>query len=176
MGERSLEKLINTPETTEQQLQSFFEEHPNFLPSYGYSQPLPHISLLDKYGRALIPDFILKPIVGIQRDNNWEVFDLKRPQVKLISSVKFHPKFSAEVNHAITQLKDYEDYFQNPENSANVREKLDHELKYPRLGVLIGRLPTGMELDELNKQQFREHDVRIVTYDEVLGMMSEQIA
>lgn len=169
------ERLINDKKTSEPDLQAFFENQPDFLPRLGPAQPLPHVKLPIKNGKYYVPDFILKPIVAAKRDDNWEVLDLKKPQAKIIVNMKFHPSFSAEVNKALTQLRDYRDYFQQDENRASIIEQLKHELKYPRLGVLIGRLPTGTELEELSKEQVRNPDVRIVTYDEVLEKQSRLI-
>jgi hypothetical protein len=168
------EALINGTETDEHQLQKFFVENPHFLADARISQPLAHVRLEGQAGGLLIPDFVIKPIVAYQRDSNWEVLDLKKPSVRLLAGNSRHVRLSHEVTQAIAQLRDYGDYFRNPENTQRVFHALGHSLRYPRLAVLIGRLRES-NIEELEKAQSRESDVRIVTYDEIL-QRQQQIA
>jgi hypothetical protein len=161
------EALINRSETSEAELQDFFEAHPHFLSDARLSSPLPHIRLEDQSGTALIPDFIIKPIVAYQRDSNWQVLDLKKPGARLLAGPSRHIRLSHDVTQAIAQLRDYGDYFGNPENTDRIAEILGHRLRYPELAVLIGRWGE-CDVEMLDKAQSRERDVRIVTYDEVL--------
>jgi hypothetical protein len=164
------EALINRPDVSEADIQIFLEENPHFLLMARIMQALPHVQLPDDRGNVLIPDFILKPIVALQelRDSNWEVLDLKRPQAKLLAGPSNHRRFSAEVYQAITQVKNYRQHFENPQNTAAVTKLLGHALKHPRLAVLIGRMPPSSEIELLEQEQAREPQVRIVTYDEIL--------
>jgi hypothetical protein len=160
------EALINRQETNESELQKFFEENPHFLADARISMPLPHVRLESHRGNLLVPDFVIKPIVAYQRDSNWQVLDLKKPRARLLAGSR-HVRLSHEVTQAITQLRNYGDYFKNPENTKRVSAALGHGLRYPSLAVLIGRLRES-EVEELEKAQSRESDVRIVTYDEIL--------
>lgn len=161
------EALINKDGTTEAELQRFFEENPHFLSDVRLSVALPHVRLEDESGDLLIPDFILKPIVAVRRDSNWQVLDLKKASAKLLAGPARHIRLSQEVTQAIAQLRNYGDYFKNSENAERVDQVLGHRLKYPRLAVLIGRLE-GCDVEALEKAQSREPDVRIVTYDDIL--------
>ena len=161
------EALINRGETSETDLQHFFEEHPYFLGDVRMSFPMPQVRLENRSGTLLKPDFILKPIVAYQRDSNWQVLDLKKPSARLLAGPSRHIRLSHEVTQAIVQLKDYGDYFRNPENADQVAEVLGHRLRFPQLAVLIGRLRES-EIERLETAQSRERDVRIVTYDEIL--------
>jgi hypothetical protein len=161
------EALINRSETNEIELQHFFEAHPHFLSDAQTTFPLPHVRLEGHSGTLLIPDFILKLIVAYQRDSNWRVLDLKKPGARLLAGPVRHIRLSQEVTQAITQLKNYGDYFKDSANTDRVAEVLGHRLKYPELAVLIGRLRES-EVEMLNLAQSRERDVRIVTYDEIL--------
>jgi hypothetical protein len=128
---------------------------------------MPHVPLQSDSGPLLVPDFIIKPVVAYQRDSNWEILDLKKPDAKLLAGPRLHTRLSHEVMQAIAQLRDYRDYFRNPEHTERVASALGHHLRYPKLAVLIGRL-SGVNVEELEKAQAREPDVRIVTYDEIL--------
>ena len=164
------EALINKPDVTELDIQKFFEENPHFLLIARLMQALPQVRLPNDVGKLLIPDFILKPIVALQRlrDSNWQVLDLKRPQAKLLAGPSDHRRFSSEVFQAITQVKDYRDHFNNPQNTSAVNKLLGHPLKHPKLAVLIGRMPPPSEVELLEKEQAREPEVSVVTYDEIL--------
>jgi Domain of unknown function (DUF4263) len=164
------EALINQPDVSEHDIQRFFEQHPHFLLLTRLMQALPQVHLPDEMGKLLIPDFILKPIVALQRlrDSNWQVLDLKRPQAKLLAGPSDHRRFSSEVFQAITQVKDYREHFENPQNTAAVTKILGHPLKHPKLAVLIGRMPSSSEVEVLEKEQAREPQVSVVTYDEIL--------
>jgi hypothetical protein len=161
------EALINKDGTTEAELQSFFEENPHFLSNVRLSVALSHVPLKGESGDLLIPDFIMKPIVAVRRDSNWQVLDLKRASAKLLAGPARHIRLSQEVTQAIAQLRNYGDYFKNPENTERVDRLLGHRLKYPRLAVVIGRLE-GCDVEALEMAQAREPDVRIVTYDDIL--------
>ncbi len=169
------EALINSPDVQELDLQRFFEENPHFLAPTKLMQPLPHVSLVDNCGKVLVPDFVIKPIVAAQRDSNWQVLDLKHPQAKLLAGRSNHKRFSQDVMKAINQVKDYKDYFENPAHASVVTESLGQPLRHPRLGVLIGRMPTNSDMEPLENAQAREPEVRIVTYDEILETQKQLV-
>jgi hypothetical protein len=159
------ESLINLQAASEADFQRFFEEHPHFLSLL--SMPLSHVQLRDGAGKLVVPDFILKPVVAAQRDSRWEVLDLKRPQASLIVGRGSRRRLSHEVMKAVRQLRDYGDYFADPRNTATVEQALGHQLRRPKLGVLIGRM-VETDVEALEVEQSRMPDVRIITYDEIL--------
>jgi hypothetical protein len=161
-----LEALLNRSETTEAELQGFFQEHPHFLIPNQLFRVLPHVRLMEET-KLLIPDFIVKPVVAAQKDSEWEVLDLKRPTAKLLVGKANRARLSHEVMNAIAQLRDYADYFRNPQNALAVSTKLGHKLRFPKLAVLVGRM-NNLDLEAFALAQERERDVRIVTYDEIL--------
>jgi hypothetical protein len=166
------EALINRPDVSESQLQEFFEEHPHFLSALHTS--LPHVRLPAKNGSILIPDFILRPIVAQERDSKWEVLDLKLPQEKLLAGKGARARLSSSVMKAIRQLRDYHENIQHPDHAEQIETLLGHRLKYPRLGVLIGRL-SNTDVQALEREQQYEAGVRIVTYDEILQQQQAQL-
>lgn len=160
-----LEALLNNARASEADFQKFFEDNPHFLSTV--ANALPHVQLRDNAGKLLVPDFILKPIVASQRDSRWEVLDLKRPDVPLLAGKGSRRRLSQAVQQAIRQLRDYGDYFANPNNSTAVELALGHDLRRPKLGVLIGRM-TNLDVEALELEQGRLPDIRIITYDEIL--------
>jgi hypothetical protein len=159
-----LEESINNPNISEPQLQAFFEVYPHLLTRDAF--PIPHPRLTDAEGKLLIPDFLLRPIVSVQRDINWEIRDLKLPQQQILAHEHGRrPRFSAAIFDAIVQLRDYRDYFRNEQNADTIRSMFGQQLRFPKLAVLVGRMPNQVEALERNQA---EEEVRIITYDEIL--------
>lgn len=144
------EFLINKPDVSEEEIHAFLEEHPHFISRAENLLSKPRFS--DSAQKLLIPDFIAKPLVAEQRDDRWKILELKRPQVPILVGKENRRWLSSEVMKAIRQLKDYRDYFLNPQNKSEIKRVLGHELRYPKLGVLIGRLPKG-ETNDLDREQ-----------------------
>lgn len=159
------EALINRADVSEAEFQKFFEDHPHFLSVF--ATPLPHVRLEDSAGKILVPDFILKPIVAAQRDSRWEVLDLKMPQVQLLVGKGARRRLSQDVMKAISQVREYGNYFGDTRNTDSVERSLGHRLRKPKLGVLIGRLRSS-DVEALESQQSYTQDVRLITYDEIL--------
>ena len=91
----------------------------------------------------------------------------KRPNAKLLVGKANRVRLSQEVMNATAQLREYGDYFRNPQNALSVSAKLGHKLRFPRLAVLVGRM-ASVDVEAFALAQDRERDVRIVTYDEIL--------
>lgn len=169
----ALESLLNKQDASEADFQRFFEDHPHFLSQLAI--PMPHVQLRDGAGKLLVPDFILKPVVATQRDSRWEVLDLKKPQVPLLVGKGTRRQLSHAVQKAITQLREYGDYFSDPRNTSAIEHALGHRLRRPKMGVLIGRMIQS-DTEALELEQSRLPDVRIITYDEILDQQKVLIS
>ena len=167
------EALINRKDVREQELQIFFEDHPYFLSLL--SQPVPHVRLRGPGGKILIPDLVLKPLATVRRDSKWEVLELKLPAAKLLAGKGSRRRLSRDVWKAVSQLREYGEYFADPRNEAQITDVLGHALKRPKLAVLIGRIQDA-EVEALEGQQAYLTDVRIVTYDEILQQQRALLA
>jgi len=167
------EELLNRPNVREADLHRFFEEHPEFLAILGeQNEPISHPFLTTRDGTPIIPDFLLKPVVAPSRDSRWLVLDIKKPNPKVIVNRGRDSRLSAHVMDAVRQLRRYRDYFRDPGHQEAIMGVVGQPLRYPKLGVLIGRMPEGEDVRVLENEE-REYDVRIVTYDEVLEMQRE---
>lgn len=163
-----LEALINRKDVTEPELQKFFERHPHFLTSGIWSRAISHPRLPLDDRKSLVPDFVLEPIIAERRarDLEWQILDLKRPQERLVVGSERRRRLTSEVMKAIAQLRDYGEYFADPQHAKNVERALGHPVRRPQLAVLIGR-DDGEHGDVLDAEGVR-HNVRLVTYDEIL--------
>ncbi len=125
-----LEFLINKKDR-EGELQSFFEENPHFLATHRQGIPVAHPRFPVSDSEHLIPDFVVRPAVGSTRDSNWEILDLKLPNQKLLAGKGKRTRFTSAVMNAVAQLKDYGEYFKNPNNESVIRAILSHHLGFP---------------------------------------------
>ena len=120
------------------------------------------------------PDFVLQPSGERRNTWNWTVVDLKRPDVTLFASPRFHMRLSAQVNGLITQLRDYADFFADPRNFDEPRKRFGGVVPKPNLVGIIGRLPTDHR-DEYAVLRSRSEGVSITTFDEVLELRRYQV-
>lgn len=95
--------------------------------------------------------------------SDWELFELKRPSVKLTKTMRDVPMFTNEVYNAIAQVKNYKNLL----SQDSVRRQFEKEgIEYfqPEIHLVIGRCP------EITNSQWRriisdESALRILTYD-----------
>jgi hypothetical protein len=155
------------PETI---FQEFFEKHPHMIYRAEFSKHFAKPALTDpQTGRVIQPDFVLQPHASGALGPQWEILDLKLPKVPLMSSRRFHPKFSESVNHAIQQLRDYRREFGRPDMRDQLVEKFGTHPVSPRAAVLIGRRQEN-DIEALSRLQGETLDVRLITYDDVLDL------
>jgi DNA-binding response OmpR family regulator len=163
----TLEALLNDTTTDERDLQSFFNCHPEFL-GHGYdtywSEPrLKH----QGSGRIIRPDFILQPRGLRERVWKWKIVDLKLPSAPLINKGQFHPTLSSQVYRLAGQLKDYGQFFNDPQNKELLRNRFGNIIPQPQLTGVIGRLPPE-QIEQFSELRDRLGGVTITTYDELL--------
>lgn len=173
---QELESLLNCDSTTERDLQHFFRLHPEFLYQNCVVDHWAEPQLHDKRsGQVFRPDFVLKSLFLPDRPWSWQVVDLKRPGVPLLTSTKFHAALSQHVHRVVAQLRDYSEYFDDPANQAEVEATFGSGIMKPKLVAVIGRLPKSGVLRDYARLKSQLLDVSIMTYDEVLEFRRSQI-
>ncbi len=162
------ERMINNPSLKEKDFQLFFQRHPEFLLDGNYDSYWSETNLRSKEsGDHIRPDFVLQPQMSRSIPWNWNVVDLKRHDVALLTSKRFHTDLSRYVVRVITQLRNYRDFFEDPRNADILKKKFGGVVPNPKLTAIIGRLPKSGR-NEYMKHRNRNPDVNIITYDEVL--------
>ncbi len=162
------EAILNDPRSSEEAYQAFFERHPQFLRGVDYGRVLPHPLLETEQGDRLIPDFLLQ----IPGSSLADVLDLKLPEKALVVGRRNRLRFSAAVEEAVAQVREYRDYFDDPRQRERVAEKYGLTAYRPVVAVVIGRKPKG--LDDVKLRQMRDSlpgHTRILTYDELFEKM-----
>jgi hypothetical protein len=158
------ENLLNKENLTELEIQKFLEENPKFLYVLDYDEIRPQVCLADESGDALKPDFFLKPV----GKRLWDILDIKLPNVNLVAGSANREGFSYNIHRGKSQLMNYADYFDNPENREKLRKITGIDCFKPRLTLLIGK--KGNVNEELWNQIIAQERpfVNIVGYDELL--------
>jgi Domain of unknown function (DUF4263) len=159
-----LEDLINNRRTKEEELQRFFEQHPEFFRMWDYRDVYPHVYLTREDDGPLIPDFVIVD-PDLQRAM---VLDLKLPGVKLAVNKPNRSRFTSAVEDAIAQLFEYRDWFEHRDNRAKLKERFGMEIFRPRLGVIIGSSQDFRSAFERQKVVSRYPDIEVVTYDDIV--------
>lgn len=167
-----LQDLLNNSKTKERDLHDFFRMFPEFLLDNNYDIIYSENSFAS-LNHKLRTDIVAQPR-GLREDNDkWAIVELKKHTEKILTNRKYHANFCKSVYNAITQLKNYQDYFNNPSNYVKIQKKFG-VVPNPKLCLVIGRTPTGkINLFEKMKNQFP--GINISTYDEVLRFRKIQI-
>jgi hypothetical protein len=159
-----LEDLINSPSSAEQDLQRFFELHPQFLRLWDHREVFSQVYLTREDDGPLIPDFLL-----LDRElQKSVVVDLKLPTARIVTARKNRERFSALVEAARAQLLEYRDWFEDAGNRRNMKERFGMEIYRPRLAVIIGSTAQFESEYQRQKLQSRCPDVEIATYDDIV--------
>lgn len=158
-----LEELINAPDTTEAALQEFLETYPEILLGDHYSELRAHI-VLEPTSGDLIPDFVLRPV----SHDLWDVVELKRPQVPLITYQGGRPQFTRRVASGISQIH----YYAEALEDRAVRNRLDRrygiDMFRPRLQLIIGR-SVGLDRADLRRAAGGLTNPEVIPWDDVLA-------
>jgi len=162
------EKLINSSDTTEQNIQNFFEQNPQFLTGINYKSVIAQ-PILEHLNGNMKPDFLLCPHHGFYGD----ILELKLPKEKIISGRNNRIKFSSKVEDAIAQVRHYREFFQESSNREKFLKKYGITAYKPKVSIFIGKTPSLVTYEKiLDLKEFKERDrIDIITYDEVFDKM-----
>jgi hypothetical protein len=163
-----LRTMVRRPDVDEGELQRFFETNPEFLTGFDYHRAVPHVYLSSPRQGNLVPDFLLVP----HGSNLADILELKLPHHQIVVSQGPHVRISAILQHAISQLRDYEEYFDCDENRTRLLASEGFTAYKPNLNVVIGT--RGAVTSELGfRRAVSAHPgVRVITYDDILERAS----
>jgi hypothetical protein len=164
---QEFEYLINQQDTTEHEIHTFLEAHPELLLGTRYKTLRSHIYLArgdDSLG-PLIPDFLLEPI---NASDFWKIVELKLPTDRIIRVINDNRKgFSAKILQAAQQLRVYKDYFDNPVYRQRMKD-IGVEAFKPELSVIIGKDYGGLSIDEIIRTRADFSNLEVMTYTDLL--------
>jgi hypothetical protein len=162
------EGLLNDPRTPERVFQAFFERNPHLLGGIDYESVIPHPILQRSKRGHLIPDFMLVP----DSHGFADILDLKKPSAPLIVGSENRLRYSANVEDAIAQLREYRAYFDDQEHREAFLGAYGIRAYRPNVSVIIGRDPSlsdSLQVRRLEDELPRH--LRITTYDQLLRRM-----
>lgn len=176
---KQFEVLIGDPNKSENDVQTFLEEHTEFLiPSWFQNHPIAMNSVIAKF-----------PIGSRTADFAWLMSDsatwflvlveIESPHKTLFSSSSKHVKPSSEFEEALNQTHVWKEFFSD--HPAAVRESIRPMLVPPgrerntlklRRVLVIGR-SADHEANEARRKRLAtledDHTIKILTYDSLLG-------
>src|SRR5262249_47892760 len=104
---QKFERLINRADTTEWDLQKFFERHPMFLLGSQYQRLHSQVALIKDDGTQIIPDFFAERIGTSFAD----IIELKKPNARLLSGAPGRKGLAASLTRALNQMREQRNYF-----------------------------------------------------------------
>jgi hypothetical protein len=161
---RGLSMLVNNTGTREREIQTFLEQHPNFLRGLNYKNIYPQLVLQREGAGSLIPDFILEPFDGAWCD----ILDVKLPRQKLVIGSNDRATLAAGIHEVVAQLREYSAYFEQEKYRKYVEQRFGLRLYRPRLIALVGRDMNQMETPEFRRAMSAYDNVTILTFDDLI--------
>ena len=160
-----LEWLINCPEVREDELQRFFEKHPEFLLGTEYRQLHPQLVLQRTGAASLIPDFILEPVTTPLL---CDLIDLKLPQVEIATGGPGRHRLAHSVGAAVAQLREYRQWFDDPRHRDDAMRLYGVSAYMPTAAVIIGRDPERLSPQEFQALRQDISWLKVMTYDDIV--------
>lgn len=167
-------ELICLDETDEPIITKFLEINPIILQlAFSVNEPNPQILLEWQYEtdkKNLQPDFLSSKMDGYS-----DIYEFKLPNLKSAPIVgtpsRRHPSF--EIDQAIAQVNQYEEWFQQELNRNWLEKTHNIKILNPNKNIVIGR---RNDFTPEDRRRLREdRNVTIWTYDEFIELVRYQI-
>lgn len=155
-------QLINS-NPKESEIEDFLYEHYQLIFGSKYDQIKRQVWLnfpeLDIGGQNRRMDLFLRNAAS----KDWEIFELKRPTVKLARSIRDVPVFTSAVTETIAQAKNYQKLL--AQDSVK-RALADDGIEYyePVINIVIGKTPS-LPTANWRRLVSQEKELNILTYD-----------
>jgi hypothetical protein len=98
-----------------------------------------------------------------------DIVDLKKPNEQLLVGRKDRRGFSAAVNSAVYQLRQYRDFFDEKHRRDEFYSRYGLRAFKPRIAVIIGRAPSDDQQTEFIAAKRALCDADVLTYDDVIS-------
>lgn len=174
---RELEEMINNPNVSEQDLQSFFEHHPELLQGNEFDAIIPQ-AIIEHDESSSIRDAWKADFVLAPRDEEsfCKVIELKKPDARIFRSEKAnHSRPYRSLIDAINQIKDYGKAFRGNQVRKQFQDRYGIEVFMPTLQLIYGRKRDIQNIRKIQELQ-RESGVEIKTWDAAVEIFRQQLA
>lgn len=155
-----LDALLGREVQDEDSYQRLLERHRIVFQVLGYVEVIPQPRLISG-SQEMIPDFLVR-----RDDRVWEVFELKRPDTKIVRPGERRRQLYADCESYVSQCGEYAQYFDDEANRARFRERYGVDVQKGVPSVLVaGRADGVQELAAHCLLHHRNGHVRLRTYD-----------
>lgn len=127
-----LSVLMETGSPEEGEFQDWFGRHPVVFAAYGYQRWISHPELVTHAGETYWPDFVVQRLTGV-----WDVFEIKRPDTKVLRHAARRQEFYAEFRAYVKQCRDYARYFLLPQHRAAYTQRYGATVQEEWRSILV---------------------------------------
>lgn len=162
----SLQSLLNRESITEDDCQKWFETNPKVFKILNFVEAIPHPKQICTETEDLhIPDFLVKKINGL-----WEIFELKRPDTKILKNVKKRKTFYADFNSYVAQCREYSQFYLSSANRKLMEKEYGIENQKSFASTIVAGRDSAVCKKEVHELLFDSGSkVHLLTYDDVLN-------
>lgn len=169
-----LQSMVLFPSLHETTIGEFIKLHPEVVKVAFNTQHFeyePYLEWFEHDGTctdtAINPDLLVK-----RGDGYYDIYDLKTAVLdkkKLTKANRRRRRFIDYVEEGISQLANYREYFEYPQNAKHAKEKYGIEVRDPRLVLVVGSWE-NVHVDEVNQACRKYNNVQVIDYDTVCQM------
>lgn len=157
-----LDILLSNEDLNERYFQDWFETHGIIFHSLGFKKVIPH-GVLMKDGNKEIPDFIVQTV-----DDIWYIFEIKRPDTKVLKSQIRRKIFYNTFREYISQCYEYSDFFNELTNREKFNSKYGTNIQKNLKSIIVAGRNNGIDKIEIHNILFREGaKIEFLTYDDI---------
>lgn len=160
---KSFEILINCENTKEYELEEFIRI--NYLVLLGKEYSMIKTQIMINYISKENSEERRFDVFAYNRVKaDWDVFELKRSNTKMIKKIRGIPMFNSYVNDGIAQLRHYKELLSQDQIRKSLMEKYEIEIGNPTFTLLIG----SSNNDDIKKCQNNILDIKVKTYTQMI--------
>jgi hypothetical protein len=169
---QALTELLRRGESVEDMYQQYFETHRVVFDVLGYDAAYPKLRFPLPDGEWLEPDFLVSRPSGL-----FEVFELKTPQERLMTSRRHRERLTAKVQDYLAQARQYSSYFDDAANRGYVSKTYGLDVQEKPDMVIVAGLDAIVDKRRLHLA-LRDQVAapRIITYDGLLSDLHSHCA
>lgn len=169
---QALTELLKREESAEDAYQRYFETHRVVFDVLGYDAAYPKLRFPLPDREWLEPDFLVRRPSGL-----FEIFELKTPQERLMTSRKHRERLTAKVQDYLVQARQYSSYFDDAANREYVMRTYDLDVQEKPDMVIVAGLDAIVDKRRL-RLALRDQVAapRIITYDGLLSDLHSHYA
>ncbi len=161
---QSLDALLASYSTSEDDFQKWCESHPVIFIALGYIHHIPHPRIYAANGNLYIPDFL------VQRSNgSWEIFELKTPSANIIRDKDRRETFYASFAEYVSQCHEYSEAFDDATTRTRLEQEHSINFNHKRpSSIIVAGSSDGLDTERLFRLCSRNIPaITVFTYNDI---------